>query len=188
MLVAKFNALAGTVLLASGGGGGGTPDPLEFNVDLALWTLIIFLGLLAVLTKFAWKPIMEGLNAREKGIADDIENARLASEQADKNLEQYEAKLAGVNDEASAILAEAKKDATSAKDKILADANEEAKRTRDRALADIEAAKNAAVQELAEKSVDSAVSLAGNIVGRSLDKKDHSKLIEKSINSFKGGA
>ena len=84
MLVAKFNALA--VALVASGGGGGEPDPLEFNVDLALWTLIIFLGLLAVLTKFAWKPILEGLNARESGIADEIENAKLANEQAQANL------------------------------------------------------------------------------------------------------
>ena len=187
MLVGKFNALAYS-LLASGSGGGGEPNPLEFNVDLALWTLFIFLGLMAVLTKFAWKPILEGLNAREKGIADNIENAKLASEQANASLQEYETKLAGANDEASAILAEAKKDATTAKEKILAEANEEAKRARDRAVADIESAKNAAVQELAEKSVDSAVSLAGNIVGRSLDKKDHSKLIDKAIKSFKSGA
>ena len=119
MLVAKFNALAGTLLLASGDGGGGEPNPLVFDVDLALWTLFIFLGLMAVLTKFAWKPIMEGLNAREKGIADDIENARLASEQADNNLQQYEAKLASVNDEASAILAEAKRTRRLLKKKFL---------------------------------------------------------------------
>lgn len=177
-------SLINVIVLAEGG----AHPPLQFRVDTMIFSLLIFLGLAAILLKFAWKPIMEGLEAREKGIADDIENARLAREQAENNLQQYETKLAGVNDEASAILAEAKKDATAAKEKILADANDEAKRARDRAFADIEAAKNTAVQELAEKSVDSAVSLAGNIVGRSLDKKDHSKLIDDAIKSFKSGA
>lgn len=187
MLVGKLNSFA-MVVLASGGGGGGEPDPLEFNVDLALWTLIIFVGLLAVLTKFAWKPILEGLNAREQGIADEIENAKLANEQAQVNLKQYEEKLASVNEEATAILAEAKADALAQKEKIVGEAKGEAQRQLDKAVADISAAKDAAVRELADKSVDSAVSLAGNIVGRSLDKNDHSKLIKDAVDRFKSGA
>ena len=158
--------------------------PLQFQVDVLLFSLIIFLGLLAVLFKFAWKPIMEGLAARETRIADDIENARKANEEAQANLKQYEAKVAAASEEASSVLAQAKTDALAAKEKILAEAKEEAQRERDRALADIKSAKDAAVRELAEKSVDSAVSLAGNIVGRSLDKKDHSKLIEDSLKKF----
>lgn len=162
--------------------------PLQFQVDTLFFSLLIFLALLFVLFRFAWKPIMEGLEAREKRIADDIDGARHANEQAQSNLKQYEEKLAAAADEASAVLAQAKQDAEAAKERIVAEANEEAQRARDRALADIKAAKDAAVRELAEKSVDSAVTLAGSIVGRSLDKKDHSQLIEKSIERFGSGA
>ncbi len=175
----------GLLLLASGGH---EANPLRFDADLALVTLAVFVGLLLVLSKFAWKPLIQGLNTREENIANQIEEAQRANEQAQANLRQYEEKLAAVTDEAKAVLDEAKKDAVSAKERILAEAQEEAKRIRDRALGDIEAAKNAAVRELAEKSVDSAVSLAGSIVGRSLDKQDHDKLIEDSISSFTGGA
>ena len=167
---------------------GGAHPPLQFRVDTLIFSLLIFLGLAAVLFKYAWKPVLEGLEKREKRISDDIENARVANEQAQANLKQYEDKLAAVDDEAKAVLEEARRDATAAKEKILADAQDEASRLRDRALADIETAKSAAVRDLAEKSVDSAVSLAGNIVGRSLQKDDHSKLIDDSINSFKSGA
>lgn len=96
--------------------------------------------------------------------------------------------MAGAADEAKAVVAEARNDAAAAKERMLAEANDEASKIKDRAMADIEAAKNAAVRELAEKSVDSAVSLAGSIVGRSLQKGDHAKLIDDSINSFSGGA
>ena len=167
---------------------GGSSPPLQVYVDTLIFSLIIFLGLCAVLFKFAWKPIIEGLDAREKRIADDIESARLANEQAQTQLAAYESQLAGANDEAAAVIAEARNDAVAAKEKIMADAAAEAQRTRDRALADIESAKNAAVRELAESSVDSAVSLAGNIVGRSLNKQDHAELIEKSIKQFTTGA
>ncbi len=182
MLLGKLNA---ALLLASEGG---TPDPLAFDTDLALWTLFIFIGLMLVLAKFAWKPIIEGLNEREKSIADNIDSASRASEQAQAQLKSYEDKLAGAGDEAAALIAEAKQDAVAAKEKIMEEAAAEAQRTRDRAMADIEAAKNSAVQELAKSSVDSAVDLAGSIVGRSLNKKDHADLIEKSIKQFSSGA
>ena len=169
------------MMLASSGE---KPDPMKFDADLAMFTLIIFIGLLIVLTKYAWKPLMEGLTQRETSIADKISSAEQANEQAQANLRQYEQKLASVNDEANEILAEAKQDGIAAKEKIIAEAQAEAQRQREKALADINAARNQAVRELAEKSVDSAVSLAGNIVGRSLDKSDHSRLIEDSIKRF----
>ncbi len=179
-----FETLHSINLLAAGA----AKPPLQFRVDTLFFSLLIFLGLLFVLFRYAWKPIMEGLDAREKKIADDIEDARVANEQAQSNLKQYEYKIAAATEEANSLLAQAKQDALEAKEKILAEAKEEAQRERDRALADIRAAKDAAVRELAEKSVDSAVSLAGNIVGRSLDQKDHSELIQKSIERFASGA
>ena len=178
MLLTSFEGL-----LASGG----AKPPLQLAPDTLLFSFIIFGVLLAVLYKFAWGPIVEGLELREKKMADDIEGARTANEKAQAQLAAYDAKIAGAESEAAALIAEAKNDALAAKDKIMADASEEAQRTKDRALADIEAAKNAAVRDLAESSVDSAVSLAGSIVGRSLDKKDHKDLIEKSISQFNAG-
>jgi len=175
-------ALTNLPILAEGGHS--TPNALSFPVDLGLFTLIVFLGLLAVLTKFAWKPIMEGLDAREKSISDSIESAAKAKEEADSKLKQYEEKLAGAHDEAAAVLAEARQDGVTAKERILAEANEEAVRTRDRAMAEIESAKGAAITELAEASANSAVDLAGSIVGRSLKKDDHAKLIEDSLKRF----
>lgn len=176
--------LNATTLIAAGA----AKPPLQFRVDTLIFSLIIFGVLIVILMKYAWKPIMEGLDKREKSIADEIENARLANEQAQAQLASYEEKIAAAHEEAAAVIAEAKNDAIAAKEKIMAEANAEAQRTRDRALADIEAAKNAAVRELAQSSVDSAVGLAGSIVGRSLSKDDHSDLIEKSIEQFTAGA
>jgi F-type H+-transporting ATPase subunit b len=155
--------------------------------DTLLFSFIIFGALLAILYKFAWGPIVEGLELREKRMADEIEGAQAANAEAQSTLAAYNEKMAGAESEAAALIAEAKSDAAEAKDRILADASAEAQRTKDRAVADIAAAKNAAVRELAESSVDSAVTLAGSIVGRSLDKNDHKDLIEKSIGQFNAG-
>ena len=178
-------ALSECLVVASSGG---AANPLAAPIDLALWTLLVFLGLMFVLGKYAWKPIMEGLNAREQGIADKIDSAAQAEEKAKASLVQYEEKLAAAHDEAAAVIAEAKADAAAAKERLLAEANEEANRTREKGLAEVEAAKSAAVRELAETSVDSAVSLASSIVGRSLEKNDHAQLIEDSVKRFAAGS
>lgn len=167
---------------------GEQPDPLKFDIDLAIFTFLIFIGLLVVLGRYAWKPLMDGLTQRETSIADKIDAAAQAHEKAQANLRQYEQKLENINDEANAILAEARKDGVVAKEKIISEAQAEAHRQREKALADIKAARDQAVRELAERSADSAVALASSIVGRSLDKNDHSRLIEDSIKRFTTGA
>ena len=179
------NSLFATIeLLAAGNGHSSSPSPLEVDPDLTIFTAILFVILLVILYRFAWKPIMAGLDSREKSIADDIAAAQEANEKAQANLRQYETKLAAAAGEVDALLAEAKQDAEKVKERIVAEASSEAQRQRDRAIADIEAAKNQAVRELAEKSVDSAVSLAGNLVGRELDANAHSKLINDSLERF----
>ena len=161
--------------------------PTQVAPDTLLFSMVIFLVLLAILYYFAWGPISDGLEKREKKMEDDIEGARQANEQAQAQLKAYEEKMAGAHAEAAALIAEAKNDALAAKERILAETAEEQQKVKDRALADIEAAKTAAVRELAESSVDSAVTLAGSIVGRSLNKDDHGDLIEKSIQQFNAG-
>ena len=98
------------------------PDPLAFDPDLAIWTAIVFLVLLGVLGKFAWGPIVDGLEKREQTIADNIAAAERASEEAKAMLAEYEAKLAGAADEVRAMLEEARRDAEHTKQEILAEA------------------------------------------------------------------
>lgn len=163
-------------------------DAMEFNPDLAIFTFLVFVGLLLVLTKFAWKPILAGLDKREKTISDQVDGAKRMYDEAKQNLAEYEQKLASVTQQANEILAEARKDAQSAKERILVEAATEAEKQRQRAVADINAAKDAAVRELAQKSADTAVGLAGKIVGRSLKDSDHQNLINESIDRFVKGA
>ena len=82
------------------------------------------------------------------------------------------------------IIAKSQEDAQKAADTILAEAQEAAQRQRDRALADIETAKNVALGEVAEKSVDIALGLAGNIVRRQLTAEEHSELIRETLDKF----
>ncbi|HUE71533.1 MAG TPA: F0F1 ATP synthase subunit B [Pirellulaceae bacterium] len=159
-------------------------DPAAFKADASIFTFVIFLLLLAILVKFAWGPISRGLEAREKGIADKIEQARIAAEQATAQLAQYEAKLAAATAEAQQIVAKARQDADVAGQRLIAEAQSAASKERERAVADIGVAKNQALREIAEKSVDTAIGLARNIIRREVRPGDHEQLIQDALKQF----
>lgn len=156
-------------------------DPSQWKADLALATFIVFICLLILLGKFAWGPLMKGLEERERKIAANIEEARRSAEMAAAQLRQYEAKLAAATDEAREILNQARRDADAARERILTEAQALAQRERQRAVEDIQAAKNAALQEMTQKSVDLAVSMAGRLVKRQLNPQDHAQLMREMI-------
>jgi F-type H+-transporting ATPase subunit b len=157
---------------------------LEFQTDLAIWTAVVFAVLLLVLWKFAWGPIVAGLEKREQRIAEHIAAAEKAHEDAKLMLAQYEKKLAASADEVRAIIEEARRDAEHTQQEILAKARADAQTERDRALREIETAKDQALKELGERTADLAVELAGKIVGARLNAGDHQRLIEEALTRF----
>jgi F-type H+-transporting ATPase subunit b len=159
-------------------------SPAELRYDMSIYSFIVFLILLGVLYKFAWGPIANALDLREQTILRQIEEARLASERGASQLKEYEARLAVATEEARQIVSGARKDAEVAKDKIVAEAREAAQKERDRAVADIHIAKNQALDQIAQKSVQTAVSLASNIIRREVKPQDHEALIGEAVNQF----
>lgn len=101
-------------------------SPAWFQTDLAVWSFAVFLGLFGLLTKFAWKPIMEGLEKREQGIADTIAATQAANEDARRMLASYERRLAEATDEVRGMLEEARRDADATRQTIVAEARKAA--------------------------------------------------------------
>jgi F-type H+-transporting ATPase subunit b len=156
----------------------------ELRFDLAIATFVVFILLLVILTKFAWGPISRALDQREETISRQIEEARLAAEKATHQLKEYEAKLAAATDEARQIVGQSRKDAEVAKEKIMVEARELAAKERERAVAEITSAKNQALAEIAQKSVETAVTLAGKIIRREVKPQDHEALIGDALGQF----
>jgi F-type H+-transporting ATPase subunit b len=110
------------------------PGPITFEADLAVWSLITFVVFLFVLKKFAWGPLIEGLDKRETSVLDNIAAAEAARIKAEKMLAEHAAKLEKVQDEVREIIAEARRDAEHTKNEIVAAAQKEAEATRVRAV------------------------------------------------------
>lgn len=170
--------------LSHGNAGEMLEKPNELRTELAVYSFVVFFCLMLLLMTFAWKPINEALAKREETIASSIEEAKQAATKGEEMLKQYEAKLAAAAEETREIVAQAKRDAEATKERIVTEAKEAAARERERAVEDIQRAKDVAIQELAAKSVDTAVALAGRMLRKEVDSKAHNDLIEDALAQF----
>ncbi len=159
-------------------------SPADWRSDLAIYSFVVFIILMAILTKFAWKPIAEALDKREQTVASNIAKAQGAAEEAKIMLAQYQQQLAGAADQVRAMLDEARRDAESTKTAIIDEAKKSAEAEHDRALRDIKTATDSALQQLAEKSADLAVDLAGKVLQAKLTKADHQQLVADGVKKF----
>lgn len=166
---------------AGHGEGHGNTNPLSVDPDLAIVTLIVFLLLFAILRKFAWGPIREGLDKREKGIVAMIDESKRQNEESRRLLEEHQLKLSKAGEEVRELLDQARRDAEAHRQRVIAEAEQAATTQKQRAVKEILAAKDSALEELARTSVDQAVGLASRIVGRQLNKDDHQQLIQESL-------
>lgn len=113
-------------------------DLLLPHLGLIVWTLVAFLIVFFILKKFAWKPIIKGLDDRETSIADSIATAERVKLEMAQLKNDNEALLAAAREERSAMLKEAKE----IKDKIVNDAKDEAKVQASKIIADAQASIN----------------------------------------------
>ena len=151
----------------------------EFSLGLFFWQLILFLALIFLLRKFAWKPILDSVSSREEGIKnalDSAENAKKEMQNLQANNEQL---LKDARAERDALLKEARE----IKDSMINDAKDEAKDVAAKlimnAQASIEQEKQAALSEIKHQVAELSIGIAETVVKKELsDKKDQIKLVE----------
>ena len=174
-------ALAAPALAQEAEHGGGGADIFAGDVGNAVWTLVIFLTVVLVLGKFAWGPILKGLQAREAYILESLEKAKREREQADARLKEYEDKLAQARTEVTALVEEGRRDAEVVKKKILEEARQEAEKERERTKREIQIATDTATKQLYSLAARLATDMAGRIIRKELTPQDHERLIAESI-------
>jgi len=156
-------------------------NPFAGDIGNALWTLVIFGLVVVVLGKFAWGPLLRGLQAREEFIRESLEKARIERETAEIRLREYEERLATARAEATAIVEEGRRDADAVKRRIEEDAKREADKAIERAKREIQIATDTATKELYTLSARLATDLAAKVIGRELNPRDHERLIAEAI-------
>jgi len=161
--------------------GTGTISPFAGDVGTAIWTVVIFGIVLLVLGKYAWGPILKGLQDRESFIRDSLEKARAEREEAEARLREYVEKIDNARAEGQAMLEESRRDAEASKRRILDEARQESEKIAARSRREIEIATETALKELYSTSARLATDVAARVIGRELTPADHQRLIAESI-------
>lgn len=162
----------------------GVPPLDSWKGDLAIWTGVVFLLVLAVLWKFAWGPIIRGLNRREQGIAGQLAQAEQSYQKAQALLAEYQQKLADSQQEVRGILEQGRRGAEQVGQELLEKAKQEAQAEQQQALEQIGVATADAMKQLAAHGAELAVELAGKIVRAELKPDDHAVLIQQTMANF----
>jgi len=154
----------------------------QFSFGLFFWQLVLFIGLVLLLQKFAWKPILNSVNKREEGIKDALEEA----ENARKEMQNLNADNARILKEARADRDELLKEAREMKDNIISEAKEEAQvqanKVIEQAQATIQSEKQAAIADLKNQVAELSIGIAEKVVrGELSDEKKQLKLVEEML-------
>ena len=132
------------------------PDFMTPEGQVVLWSFVVFFGLLGVLWKFAWGPIMKALEDREHNIQKKIDEAEKRNQDAIAKVAEYEKK-------------------------ILAEANKEAAKSLERARKEIELAQQAAVVEIRNRVIELTADMSSRVIEREVKADDHRRFIEEAI-------
>ena len=152
-------------------------------VGTIIWTVFIFILFVFLLAKFAWKPVLKAIKAREEMIRGSLDAAAKAREEMLVLQADNEAILKKAREERDKIL----RDARLAYDKMMADAREkgvqEAEALVTRAKESIEREKNAALTEVKNEVANLAIEVASKVLGEKLKNADEQqRLIQRYLN------
>jgi len=158
----------------------------DFSFGLFFWQSLIFIGLILLLKKFAWKPILDAVNEREEG----IKNALLSAENARNEMKNLQSDNQRILQEARMERDAMLKDASEMKQKMIADSKTEAQavglKMIEQAKTAIETEKNAAMAELKAQVSNLSIEIAEKILKDELSNKETQvKLVEKMLGDAK---
>lgn len=154
----------------------------DFSFGLFFWQILIFVGLLLLLRKFAWKPILKSVNDREEGIRGALESA----ENARKEMQNLQADNERILNEARAERDGMLKEARQLKENMIAEAKAEAQAEADKVVASAQATianeKKAAIAELKSQVATLSVEIAEKVVRQELsDKNKQMELVDSML-------
>ena len=150
-------------------------------VGTLFWSVLIFGLFFLILTKFAWKPILNAVKARDEMIAGSLESAEKAREEMLRLQSDNEVILRKAREEREVILKEARE----VRDKLISEAKgkatEEAEKLIEKARAGIESEKSKALAEIHEQVASLSVDIASKLLGEKLK---HTGEQDKLINNY----
>ena len=167
-------------------GGASAPNPLvQLDPGLFFWTILTFVLISFVLSKFAWKPLLLALKEREDQINESLDNAENARVELEKINSESEVIMSKARSEALEIHSEAKMTAEKVKSDLLEKANLEIKKLKETSEQQIRIEKEKAISEIRKEVVGLSLIIAEKLIKKNLSKSDNETLIKETLNNLK---
>ena len=144
---------------------------------MIFWTLIIFVLLVLLLGRYAWKPLLALLDERETQVRESLEAARRARAEADETLKKNQEFLAVARRETAALLEQGRRESEGLRAEILAQARKEAQELVEQGKRQVQYEQKQAVEQLRSQVADLAIGAAERLIRRDLDDAGHRQLV-----------
>jgi F-type H+-transporting ATPase subunit b len=158
-----------------------SPSVFEGYFGESIWPLVWFFVLLVVLWKFAWKPVLAGLNSRQEHIERQIADAEKTRDEAKKVLSEYHSKLSDADRQGREIISSRVKEAQKQALEVEHVKQREIDDMLQRAEAELERERVDAEESLWQQAGEIVRQLGAEVFGKSLDAQDNQKLIDEAI-------
>ena len=175
-------ALSPAALLAQEGSG--TRTFMKPDTGLMVWTLVIFVLLMIVLSKYAFGPITAAVEAREKALEDAIEGAKRDRDAAAKLLQEHQAAIDAARGEAQKIIADGRAVGEKMRTDMLEQTRKEQQDMLERARREIGSEKDKAILQLRREAVDLALAGASKVIEQNLESQKNRQLVESYLASI----
>jgi F-type H+-transporting ATPase subunit b len=152
------------------------PDP-----GLFIWTIVTFLVLLALLMKFAWRPLLKALEQRQDAIRKSLDDAQQAKQELERLQRESAQIIREARVEAESILSKTRADGERLRQEMKQKARTEADAVVKNAERQIQLETGRALQQIRHEAVDLSVMIASKLIQRNLSKEDNEKLIEETL-------
>ena len=153
----------------------------DVNFALSFWTFVTFLLLIVVLGKFAWGPILQMIETREKTIADAIESAKRERAEAEKARADMLAALERAREESAQLVRKNQQEVAAAKAELMAAAKKDSEELLAAARKTISEEKRQAIAELRGQAVDIAIEAASRLLQMNMDEGKQKQLVEEYL-------
>ena len=152
------------------------PDP-----GLYIWTIVTFLALVALLARFAWRPLLQALENRQQSIRKALDDARQAKQELERLHGESAKLLAQARAEAADIISRSRSDADRFREEMKEKARGEATALMRNAERQIELETTRAVQLIRQEAIDISIGIASKLLQRNVSREDNERLIEETF-------
>ena len=152
---------------------------------LMFWTLMIFIVLLFLLSRFAFPPILAAVEQRERALEQAIEGAKRDREEAARLLQEHRTQIEGARGDAQRLIAEGRAVGEKLRAEMIEQTRAQQQEMLERARREIEGERDRAIEQLRREAIDLAIAGASKVIEKDLDDQSNRRLVEGFLGSLK---